>query len=94
MTHEKQLIEACKTGDLPSVKKLVENGADIHSDNDFALRNASENGQLEVVRYLVENDADIHAKDDLALRNASENGHIEVVRYLQNQVLLRDLELI
>ncbi len=48
------------------VKYLVENGADIHANNDYALECASENDHLSVVKYLVENgeDSKIHTTDE------------------------------
>ncbi len=63
-------------------------GANIHTNNEAALRMASYNGHIEVVKYLVElkpDGADIHALGDQALRLASENGHIKVVKYLVDQ---------
>lgn len=39
-------------GDLCNVKILVQNGADIHTFNDEALRNAAYNGHTDVVEYL------------------------------------------
>ncbi|EQD53134.1 hypothetical protein B1A_12485, partial [mine drainage metagenome] len=39
-------------------------GADIHTDNDIALRCSAEIGQLEVVKFLVSEGADIHAYND------------------------------
>ena len=83
MTKEDKLISASREGVLSLVKQLVSKGADIHVDNDWALRCASHNGQLEVVKYLVEAGANIHAYNDYALRWASENGHLEVVAYLK-----------
>jgi len=56
--------------------------ADIHINNDYAIRSESGNGNLSVVQYLVEKGADIHARDDEAIRRASENGHLSVVQYL------------
>ena len=53
-----------ENGHLEVVKYLVENKANIHAKNDYALRLASGNGHLEVVKYLVENGANIHAKND------------------------------
>lgn len=73
---------ASQDGYLDVVKSLVEDGADIHSDNDCALQLASEAGHLDVVKYLVENGADIHAENERALKMASEEGHIDVVKYL------------
>ena len=66
------------------VKYLIENGANIHTDNDLALAWASSYGHLEVVKYLVEKGANIHADDDLSLRWASKNGHTDVVNYLKS----------
>jgi ankyrin repeat protein len=76
------LTEAAKDGHLETVQYLIENGADIHADNDYALQWAAGNGHLDVVRYLVENGADIHADNDLALRYTAGNGHLDVVRFL------------
>jgi len=67
---------------LEVVKFLVENGANIHANNDLALCWAAENGYLEIVKYLVENGANIHANNDCALRWAAYKGHLEVVKYL------------
>ena len=35
------LIDAAKRGHLEYVKSLIENGADIHADDDYALRLAA-----------------------------------------------------
>ena len=48
-------------GRVNIVKYLVDNGANIHADDDCALREAAVNGYLEVVKYLVEKGANIHA---------------------------------
>ena len=81
----KQLIEASDKGDLTKVKELIENGADVYAQNDYALRCSAEMGHLEVVRFLLENGADIHAQDDCALRWSARFGHLEVVRlFLEN----------
>ena len=61
---------------------LVSIGADVRTDDDFAVRWASENGHLETVKYLVSVGADIRAHNDYAFRLASSNGHLETVKYL------------
>ncbi|AQN68743.1 ankyrin repeat protein [Saudi moumouvirus] len=73
---------ASSSGELEVVKYLVENGIDIHADNDSALALASDRGHLEVVKYLVESGANIHADKDYALRWASRCGYLDVVQYL------------
>jgi hypothetical protein len=63
-------------------KWLVENGADIHADNDMAIRVCAEYGHLEIIKYLVEKGANIHALYNYALRTSVCKGHLEVVKYL------------
>ena len=81
-----KFLNACRYGKLKLAKKHLKNGADIHVDDDCALRLASYYGHLEVVKYLVEQGADIHAEDDYALREASTYGHLDVVDYLKQQI--------
>jgi ankyrin repeat protein len=56
--------------------------ANIHANNDEALRYAAANGHLDVVKYLVEKGAYIHAIYDATLRVSAENGHLDIVKYL------------
>ena len=81
----KQLYDACYDGELEIVISLLEQGTDIHAENDYAVRRASGFGYLEVVKYLVSQGADINANDNYAVRMASHNGHLEIVRYLVSQ---------
>ncbi len=57
-------------------------GHGANTNNDYALRLASQGGHLDIVKYLINAGADIHGNDDFALRWASNNGHLEVVKYL------------
>ena len=75
-------LTASKKGHLEIVKLLIQNGADIHAENDYALRWASQEGHIEVVTFLIQNGADIHAENEYALRWSSENGHLEIVKIL------------
>jgi len=56
--------------------------ANIHTQNDYALRCASANGHLSSVECLIKHGANIHACNDSALCSASKNGHLEVVKLL------------
>ncbi len=58
-------------------------GADVHTDNDIALRLASRYGHLEAVKILLDAGANIHAKDNEALRWAKYKGHTEIVELLK-----------
>ena len=93
MTLNEQLITAAETGDLPAVKQAVQQGADIHANNDYALRVDAENGYLSVVTYLVQLGADIHAFYDWALCCAADNGHTDVVEYLEMVIKFRAINL-
>lgn len=61
---------------------LVENGADIHEDDDAVLCWCSEKGYLDVVMYLVENGANIHARREHPFVFAANNGHLNIVKCL------------
>jgi ankyrin repeat protein len=64
------------------VSLLIENGANIRTLDDWAIRWASENGYSDVAEILLKNGADLHNLNDYAIRWASQNGHYEVVRLL------------
>ncbi len=52
MTKEDRLIHAVRRGKLKEVKELIELGADIHAQEDRALRWASYYGHTEIAEYL------------------------------------------
>ena len=79
------LIESVKLGILPIIKKLIEQGANIHAEDDYAIRWAAWNGHLETVKYLVSQGANVHAGNDKAIKWAAQNGHLETVKYLVSQ---------
>ena len=62
------LKSASEQGHQAVVKSLLESGANVHADDDRALRWAARNGHHEVVKLLLERGANVHADDDSALR--------------------------
>lgn len=77
------LARAARHGNLEMLKYLIEKkGADLHAEDEKALRVASQNGHLDVVKYLVERGADVHAMFEGALRFAAARGQQHVVNYL------------
>ena len=84
-TINDDLIAFSKLGNLPMVKALVENGADIHADDDDALQWSAYYGHLSVVKYLVENGADVNAGNGFALQYATYYGHSDIVEYLKRR---------
>lgn len=93
----RNLIKAVVNGKYDIVKYLLDNGADIHTENDKALREASAEGKIKVVRLLLERGADIHANNDQALRLAARGGHLQVVKrlleYGANPLIFTEAEL-
>jgi len=73
-----------KTSDLDVVKQLVEDGADIHSEDDYILRLACFNGNLKIAKYLAEQGANIHANDDEALYWARELADTKIINFLRS----------
>ena len=85
MDSDVKFFEAIKNNNLESVKFLLEQGANLHAGDDYALKLAAINGYLELVKYLLEQGANLHAENDDALRSAAVSGHLEVVKYLLEQ---------
>lgn len=83
------LMFASEKGDVPTVKALIEMGADVNKSNyngKTALMCASDRGKTEVVRVLLEGGALVHVVDRKgghnALDYASYRGHVETVKVL------------
>lgn len=64
------------------IRELIEAGANVHANDDEALRWAASNGNVKLVNLLIEAGANIYANNDEALEQAVKYGHIEVVRSL------------
>ena len=64
------------------IRELIAAGADVHANDDAALRWAAGRGHEEIVKLLIAAGADVHADDDVALRRAADKGHEEVVKTL------------
>jgi len=65
---------------MKSIKDLVEQEADLHADEDGALRSAAAYGRLKVIKYLLGQGADLQVWDDRPFRKAAEFGHPEAAK--------------
>ena len=80
--HAVNLKYIGKRSDPKIIQMLLDNGADVHTGGDYALRASSYRGLFEEVKVLLKAGADVHQRDDDALRSAAEEGHLEVVKVL------------
>ncbi|KAG7325530.1 hypothetical protein KOW79_011846 [Hemibagrus wyckioides] len=85
----RELFEACRSGDLERVKKLLSaenvNSRDTAGRKSTPLHFAAGFGRRDVVSYLLQHGANVHARDDgglISLHNACSFGHAEVVNLL------------
>uniref|UniRef100_A0A7N9AUF9 Poly [ADP-ribose] polymerase n=1 Tax=Mastacembelus armatus TaxID=205130 RepID=A0A7N9AUF9_9TELE len=85
----RELFEACRSGDLERVRKLVTaenvNSRDTAGRKSTPLHFAAGFGRKNVVDFLLQNGANVYARDDgglISLHNACSFGHAEVVRLL------------
>ncbi|XP_018522092.1 LOW QUALITY PROTEIN: poly [ADP-ribose] polymerase tankyrase-2-like [Lates calcarifer] len=85
----RELFEACRSGNLERVRKLVTaenvNSRDTAGRKSTPLHFAAGFGRKDVVDFLLQNGANVHARDDgglISLHNACSFGHAEVVSLL------------
>jgi len=83
INKEEVLIDAAINGNIETVKLFLDMGANIHADNNEALRCASEYGHTEIVKLLLNRGADVYIFDNCAIRCAAEYGHAETVKVLK-----------
>jgi hypothetical protein len=81
-TVNNKLIDAAMCGLIYLVAYYLDRGADIHSENDQALRSAVYYNYIKTIKLLLDRKADIHALNDSALRWAAAHGQTEVVELL------------
>jgi ankyrin repeat protein len=85
----KQLLSRAGIGDVDTVRRLLERGADVHirdRHGETALMKAARHGNYPVANLLIEHGADIHAKDatgSTALSYAKSFGQKEMVELLK-----------
>ena len=66
--------------------QLLDDGANVHANNDCALRCTSRHGYIDIVKLLLEHGADVHAHDGSSLAWAFRNAHYDVVKLLRDHI--------
>lgn len=88
---DKELLDACKEGNIEEVQRLVEAGADLSTKDGSgltALHLAAWNGHTKTAAVLLEHGALVHAKSNYGstpLHAASDKGHHETAQLLLNK---------
>jgi hypothetical protein len=75
-----ELAAASARGDLQEVKRLINEGADVHYSDDLPLRRSVDFGRLDVVKYLISKGADPYAYDNWIFYNCKS----EVINYIKS----------
>lgn len=88
----KTLILSVDKGDWDVVKTLINNGADVRANDDYAIGHATSNGNLDMVRYLtkyynINNASDARVLDDI-LTLAVEYEQFNIVQYYVGELNL------
>jgi len=79
---DQAICEAAGQGDLNSVRRLHQKGADLRACDNEPLCRAAAAGHLELVRYIHQNGGDIVAPNNEPFCRAAAAGHLELVRYI------------
>lgn len=95
---EQQFKDIVLGGDSLAIQNALAKGADIHTDDDWALRWAAKNGDLALVSFLVHSGANVHVLNELPLRSAANRAYWDVAIYLilhgaeQNKLTAEQIE--
>ena len=81
-TVNTHLYEAAKIGDIALMQDALDNGADIHDQDNCALQWACHNGHYDATEFLLINGAQPNADGGKPLKWAAEKGYESIVRLL------------
>jgi len=81
-TVNEHLREAAQIGNIALMQDALDNGAEIHHDNDSALQWVCYNGHRDAAEFLLDNGADPHADGGKPLKHAAEQERYSIVLLL------------
>jgi hypothetical protein len=82
-----QLIKASQKGNLDKVKLLIEQGADIYTDNDFILK---DDKWLEIIKYLII-DCNMNVKKETR-QYLQDNNLLDIINIINTRNLHKKLD--
>jgi len=86
LSPEEKLKTGAEQGLAWLVKDAIAAGADVHTNDDWALQLASYHGYVEVIKLLLSAGADVHATGEWACCYASYSGNVEVFKLLKKHI--------
>lgn len=86
MSATELLKKSIKINDITNVKIAIENGANIHYENDDALYYAIINDNVEILKYLIEHGLSFNENDNgYLIKSASSIGSFNAIKYMIEQ---------
>lgn len=82
MTSNESLMKGVEDENIEMVLDSIENGANIHIDDDNPLILAVDLNDIEIVGLLIENGANVHARDNEAFFTSIDNSSQEMLQLL------------
>lgn len=82
---DKVLCKCVDDNDVSMVELMLDQGANIHTENDRPLVLAASNGNVDIVNRLLDRGANIHGYDNDVLRSAAKNSRLKIVQLLLNR---------
>lgn len=79
---DKGLKYACAYGNYDIVNFLTDIGANIHYDNDYCVKVATQKGYLKIVDLCITMDVLPQIEDNYLIKCAAFNGHLDIVDFL------------
>lgn len=76
------LMDAVRENSFEKVKKLVEDGHNIHESGEGAMFYACGQNNKEILEFLIEKGANIHYEGDNLLNCAASHGHNDMINFL------------
>lgn len=83
---DEAMIYFATNGYPEATEKMIEAGADVHADNNYAIRWATEGGWTEIVEILLNAGADPHTNENETLRTAVNHLDDEMVDLFKKHV--------
>ena len=71
----------CERFDIDILKFFIENGANIHSEQEYIMMEAAKQGNTEAVKLLISYGADIHFGQDIIVIKTAKSGNVELLRH-------------